>query len=85
MMAGAPFVGTVTAAPFRVQYNDSDKGDFFRAEEALTKAGIKITGRKVMSVPPYHATIFVSLADEEKAAEILKTAGIKTYPATPVY
>ncbi|MDA8194583.1 MAG: hypothetical protein M0Z53_11400 [Thermaerobacter sp.] len=84
-MSGAPFVGTVTAVPFRVQYEDHDQADFFRAEEALKQAGIPITGRKVMSVPPYHATIFVSLADESKAVEVLQMAGIRTFPATPVY
>ncbi|MDA8064780.1 MAG: hypothetical protein M0Z27_07055 [Thermaerobacter sp.] len=81
-MAGAPFVGTVTAAPFRVEYMN---GDFDRAEEALKKQGIKITGRKVMSVPPYHATIWVPLADEEKAAKVLADAKVKTHPVKPVY
>ncbi len=84
-MSGKPYVGTVTAAPFRVQYEDHEESDFFRAEQALKDAGIRITGRKVMSVPPYHATIFVSLADEAKAAQILKAAGIRTFPVTPVY
>ncbi|MCL4495798.1 MAG: hypothetical protein M1294_13395 [Firmicutes bacterium] len=84
-MSGKPYAGTVTATPFRVQYEDHEQSDFFRAEEALKNAGIRITGRKVMSVPPYHATIFVAFADESKAAQVLKAAGIQLFPVTPVY
>jgi hypothetical protein len=84
-MSGKPYAGTVTAAPFRVQYEDHDDSDFFRAERALKNAGIRITGRKVMSVPPYHATIFVPSADEAEAASVLKAAGIRTFPVIPVY
>ena len=81
-MAEALKSGTVYNAPIRVDYTN---GDFDKAEEALKKESIHILGRNVASVTPYHATIFVSLDEEEKALSIIKKVGIKTYPIEPYF
>jgi len=81
-MADIGVVGTVYNAPIRVEYIN---GDFDKAEDILKKADIHILGRNVASVTPYHATIFVSLQDEEKALSLIKKAGIKIYPAEPYF
>lgn len=81
-MADIGVIGTIYNAPIRVEYIN---GDFDKAEEVLKKADIHILGRNVASVTPYHATIFVSLEDEEKAANLIKNAGIKTYAIEPYF
>ncbi len=81
-MAEALKSGTVYNAPIRVDYVN---GDFDKAEEALKKEKIHILGRNVASVTPYHATIFVSLEEEDKALKTIKKAGIKTYPIEPYF
>ncbi|RZD13859.1 MAG: hypothetical protein EVJ47_08740 [Candidatus Acidulodesulfobacterium ferriphilum] len=81
-MADIGVVGTIYNAPIRVEYLN---GDFDKAEEILKKANIHIVGRNVASVTPYHATIFVGLKDEEKAINLVKKAGIKTYAVEPYF
>jgi hypothetical protein len=81
-MADIGVVGTVYNAPIRVEYIN---GDFDKAEEILKKADIHVLGRNVASVTPYHATIFVSLQDEDKALSLIKKTGIKTYPVEPYF
>lgn len=81
-MADVGAVGTIYNAPIRIDYIN---GDFDKAEEILKKQGIGIQGRNVASVTPYHATIFVSIDEEAKAKELIKKAGIKTFPVEPLY
>jgi hypothetical protein len=81
-MAKLSSVGTIYNAPIRVDYNN---GDFDKAEDTLKKSKIAIVGRNVASIPPYHATIFVSLEDEANAKKILEGAGIKMYPVEPYF
>lgn len=81
-MADILAAGTVYNAPIRVDYLS---GDFDKAEEILKKANIHIVGRNVASITPYHATIFVPLNDEKAAIDLIKKAGIKTYPIEPYF
>jgi len=78
------------SVPLRAEY--VDKGtepdpncDFMKMEAALKDAGIKIIYRTVQTVPPYHGTVWVPKADEEKAKKVLTEKGIKWHPQTLLF
>jgi len=76
-------VGTVDTKPIRVAYMN---GDYDKAYDLLTEAGLKIAYKTVASVGPYEATIH--LGDSEarnKAIQILEEAGIAWSEPKPFY
>lgn len=76
-------IGTVDTKPIRVDYMN---GDYSKAYDIITEAGIKITYKSVAGVEPHHAAIFLAtLEDRDKATKLLDDAGIKWYKPTPFY
>ncbi|MDI6800279.1 MAG: hypothetical protein QMD53_06420 [Actinomycetota bacterium] len=75
-------VGTVVTAPLRVEYLS---GDYSKAFDLLQKEKVKIVYKTVSSVEPYHATIHLSPADEERVKTLLDEAKIKYYEPSPFY
>ncbi|HBY92854.1 MAG: hypothetical protein M5U01_39300 [Ardenticatenaceae bacterium] len=76
-------VGTMDTKPIRVDYSN---GDYSRAYDLITGAGLKIIYKNVSSVEPYHVTIHLeNIASRDAAAQLLDEAGINWYPATPFF
>ncbi len=76
-------VGTMDTKPIRVDYAN---GNYSKAFDMLTEAGIKIVYKTVNSVEPYYATIHLdNIEDREQAKKMLEDAGISWYLPAPAF
>ncbi|MFQ5612337.1 MAG: hypothetical protein ACE5H9_09415 [Anaerolineae bacterium] len=76
-------VGTMDTKPLRMDYAN---GDYSRAYDLISGAGIKIVYKTVASVEPYHATIHLEHEqDRDRAAKLLDEAGIQWFSPVPFY
>jgi len=76
-------VGTVDTKPIRVDYMN---GDYNKAYDLISEAGVKIVYKTVAGVEPHHATIHLGTTeDRDKATKLLEGSGIGWSLPTPFY